>query len=91
MGRLDAAVREHGGVLLITADHGNADDMLQKDGTTPKTSHSLNRVPLHVYAPGTQLALDEAVAAPGLANLASSLLQLMGYAAPDAFERSLFV
>jgi 2,3-bisphosphoglycerate-independent phosphoglycerate mutase len=67
----------------------------------PKTSHTLNPVPLHIFAPGTSLELvsDKAhradkplgrrVAAPGLANLASTILYLMGYNAPDDYEPGL--
>ena len=55
-----------------------------------KTSHSLNRVPFHVFAPGAGLAFDSGIAEHGLANLAASLLQLMGYSAPDGYEPSLF-
>jgi hypothetical protein len=39
-------------------------------------------VPLHIFAPGAKLALDARVAKPGLANLASTVLYLMGYEAP---------
>ncbi len=47
LGRVVAAVRESGGVCVITADHGNADHMLEPDGS-PNTAHSLNPVPLIV-------------------------------------------
>jgi 2,3-bisphosphoglycerate-independent phosphoglycerate mutase len=55
----------------------------------PRTSHSLNRVPFYVFAPGAGLELDAMVEAPGLANLAATVLQLMGYRAPDDFAASL--
>jgi len=63
-----------------------------------KTSHTLNPVPLHILAPGTSLELvssesgksrSAGPAAPGLANLASTILYLMGYDAPDDYEPSL--
>ena len=53
-----------------------------------KTSHSLNRVPFHVYAPGAPLALAE-VPSPGLAHLAATALHLMGWQAPDDYAPSL--
>ena len=49
LGRVVRAVRESGGVCVITADHGNADHMLEPDGS-PNTAHSLNPVPLIVDA-----------------------------------------
>src|SRR5438874_13115213 len=49
-----AAVHESGGACVVTADHGNADDMLAPDGS-PNTAHSLNPVPLVVTTPGVQL------------------------------------
>ena len=55
----------------------------------PKTSHTLNRVPFYVYAPGAQVALSHGVAAPGLANLAATVLQLLGFAAPEGYAPSL--
>jgi 2,3-bisphosphoglycerate-independent phosphoglycerate mutase len=63
LGRLAKAVEEAGGIMLITADHGNSDDMYEHDRKTgavslkedgkarPKTSHSLNPVPCIVYDP----------------------------------------
>ena len=89
VGRLDAAVREHGGVLLITADHGNADDMLQKDGTTPKTSHSLNPVPFILVDPTNAWTLRNDVDTPGLANVAATVLELCGATPPDDYLPSL--
>jgi len=49
LGRVVAAVRGAGGALLVTADHGNADEMLEEDGS-PDTAHSLNPVPFVVVA-----------------------------------------
>ena len=47
LGEVVAAVHESGGVCVVTADHGNADHMLEPDGS-PNTAHSLNPVPLIV-------------------------------------------
>ena len=100
IGRLVPAVRAMKGALIITADHGNADDMLEWDkkakdflrdaqgNPRPKTSHSLNAVPCYIDAPGAPLALADA-SARGIANVAATTLQLLGYEAPAAYEPSL--
>ena len=48
LGEIVAAVEAKGGVALITADHGNAEQMLETDGTSPYTAHTTNPVPLIV-------------------------------------------
>lgn len=78
LGDLVAAVQESGGALLITADHGNADEMLEDDGS-PDTAHSLNPVPVIVTVDG--LALREGGI---LADVAPTLLQLLGIDQPAA-------
>lgn len=89
------------GVLIVTADHGNADEMFDhnKDGSIatdsrgrpkPKTSHTLNQVPLFIYAPGQKgIHLDESVKNPGLGNIAATMMNLLGYQAPADFMPSL--
>jgi 2,3-bisphosphoglycerate-independent phosphoglycerate mutase len=101
LARLLPVIEALKGALVVTADHGNADCMFELDAKTgkpvaaarggfkPKTSHTLNPVPLHVYAPGAKLALDPRVAQPGLANLAATVLQLMGYEAPADYQPGL--
>ena len=84
VGRLDRAIQRHGGVLLITADHGNADDMLQKDGITPRTSHSLNPVPFILVDPSASWRLRD-LTDPGLANVAATVLTLCGVEPPDDY------
>ncbi len=97
LARLLPVIASLQGALIVTADHGNADCMFELDpksgmpvpaargGFKPKTSHTLNPVPFHIFAPGAKLALDARVAKPGLANLASTVLYLMGYEAPADF------
>ena len=75
LGRVVEAVQATGGVLIITADHGNADEMLEDDGS-PDTAHSLNPVPLIVTAEG--LTLHEGV----LADVAPTVLALLGIDQP---------
>ena len=72
LGRLVETVSERGGVCLITADHGNADNMLEPDGS-PNTAHSMNPVPVIVTA-------DDGPLREGgiLADVAPTLLALMG-------------
>ena len=79
LARVVEAVHATGGVCLVTADHGNADHMLEPDGS-PNTAHSLNPVPFVVTAEG--VALD-----PGggvLADVAPTILELLGIAQPAA-------
>jgi 2,3-bisphosphoglycerate-independent phosphoglycerate mutase len=78
LGDVVAAVRETGGALFITADHGNADEMLEEDGS-PDTAHSLNPVPVIVTVAGVELR-DGGV----LADVAPTLLELLGIEQPAA-------
>jgi 2,3-bisphosphoglycerate-independent phosphoglycerate mutase len=73
-----AAVQESGGALIITADHGNADEMLEDDGS-PDTAHSLNPVPLIVTVDGVALR-DGGI----LADVAPTILALLGREQPAA-------
>ena len=101
LGRLLPVIKELGGILLITADHGNADEMyeLDKKGQAKiengkpkaKTSHTLNPVPFIIYDPqfNGEWRLDTTVAKPGLANVAATVLTLLGYVPPADYERSM--
>ena len=73
-----ADVHGSGGACFITADHGNADHMLEPDGS-PNTAHSLNPVPLIVTVPGLNLREGGV-----LADVAPTLLQLLGIEQPEA-------
>jgi 2,3-bisphosphoglycerate-independent phosphoglycerate mutase len=73
LGRVAAAVEVLGGVCVVTADHGNAEQMLEEDGVSPFTAHTLNPVPLVVTIPGAQLA-----AGGSLADLVPTCLGLLG-------------
>jgi 2,3-bisphosphoglycerate-independent phosphoglycerate mutase len=100
LARLLPAVKALGGVVIVTADHGNADEMYELDkkggvkieNNRPKskTSHTLNQVPAIIYDPQFtgEYRLDASVAKPGLANVAATALFLMGYQAPEGYERS---
>jgi 2,3-bisphosphoglycerate-independent phosphoglycerate mutase len=76
MGKVVSAVHEAGGACVITADHGNADNMLEPDGS-PNTAHSLNPVPLIVTIPGVKLRREGI-----LADVAPTVLQLLGVDQP---------
>ncbi|HOX53191.1 MAG TPA: 2,3-bisphosphoglycerate-independent phosphoglycerate mutase, partial [Fibrobacteria bacterium] len=103
LGRLIPAILEKGGVAIVTADHGNADEMyeLDKKGNVKKgpdgspkakTSHTLNPVPcILVSADNPGWKLSGAVAKPGLANIAATVCNLLGYEAPADYEPSLVV
>jgi 2,3-bisphosphoglycerate-independent phosphoglycerate mutase len=73
------AVHESGGSCIITADHGNADHMLEEDGS-PNTAHSLNPVPLIVTVPGRSLHQEGGI----LADVAPTMLELLGIEQPPA-------
>jgi 2,3-bisphosphoglycerate-independent phosphoglycerate mutase len=99
--RIDEQVRKAGGCLVVTADHGNAEDMVErgKDGSPRtddsgqplwKTAHSTNTVPLYVvdYSGRTWQPV-EGIESPGLSNLAATLLTLLDLEAPEDYEPSL--
>jgi len=71
--RVAETVQRLGGVLLITADHGNAEEMLEPDGTSPHTAHTTNPVPLIVTDHEAQLR-----AGGELADLAPTVLAYLG-------------
>ena len=100
LARLLPAVEKAGGILVVSADHGNSDDMYEhaKDGSVkvgadgkPKarTAHSLNPVPAIVWAPGRegQVRLADDVDGLGISSLTATCLNLMGFATPDGYDR----
>jgi 2,3-bisphosphoglycerate-independent phosphoglycerate mutase len=77
LGEVVAAVERQGGVCLVTADHGNAEQMLEADGVSPHTAHTSNPVPLIVT--GEDLSLRDG---GELADLAPTCLELLGVRSP---------
>jgi 2,3-bisphosphoglycerate-independent phosphoglycerate mutase len=77
LGQVVAATRACGGACLVTADHGNAEQMLEADGVSPHTAHTTNPVPL-------VLTLEGAVLRDGgeLSDLAPTVLGLLGVEVP---------
>ncbi len=92
LARLLPAIKKAQGLAIITADHGNADVMwTEKNGVrTPMVSHTLNPVPFVIedYTGGPPLRLAP-VPEAGLANVAATVLQTLGYHAPEDYARSL--
>ena len=92
MEQLIDAIKEKKGILIFTADHGNADEMfVEKEGVRiARTSHSLNPVPFVImdFSDNTEYQLDSNVNG-GLANVAATVFNLLGYHAPDNYEPSL--
>ena len=79
LGEVVAAVHESGGVCIVTADHGNADKMLEPDGS-PHTAHTLNPVPFIVTSPAVKLDAGGGI----LADVAPTILALLGIDQPAA-------
>jgi 2,3-bisphosphoglycerate-independent phosphoglycerate mutase len=77
LGRAVAAVEGSGGVALITADHGNAEQMLAEDGVSPHTAHTTNPVPLIVTADDVELEEHGE-----LSDLVPTALDLLGLTSP---------
>ncbi|MDX6407230.1 MAG: 2,3-bisphosphoglycerate-independent phosphoglycerate mutase [Gaiellaceae bacterium] len=77
LGRIVEAVARKGGVSLITADHGNAEQMLEADGRSPHTAHTTNPVPLIVTDPEVTLE-----ATGQLADLVPTVLGFLGFTQP---------
>lgn len=99
--RIADAVTKAGGVLLITADHGNCDDMYQhdkkgnavtdKNGTIEaKTSHSLNLVPFIIYDPeykcDYKTELNQGL---GISSTAATCIEFLGLVAPEDYDKSI--
>ena len=92
LGRLMKEVRKTKGILVVTADHGNADCMwTEKEGKrTPMVAHTKNPVPFVIkdFSGKSRLALNQ-VDAAGLANVAATLITLLGFDPPPDYEQSL--
>ncbi len=103
LGRLLAGVAEVGGLALVTADHGNADEMWEYDRSTgspkvdpetgeprPRTAHTLNPVPFILVEPGGSRTMSlRQLPDAGLGNVAATILDVLGYEAPEGYLPSL--
>ena len=105
LGRLMKAVEKAGGILIVTADHGNADEMYEIDKKTgkarrgpdghpkAKTAHTLNPVWFIVYDPSgeTSIRIDPEVTDRSLTNIAATCFQLLGFEPPETYDPPLLI
>ncbi len=99
--RIYNSVKAAGGVMLVTADHGNADDMYEhaKDGSVKldkngnpkrKTSHSLNPVPAILFDPEYQGEYDTTLnSGLGISSITGTCMTLLGYFPPADYDKSI--
>ena len=90
LARLVDAVEAAGGIVIFTADHGNADIMFtEKDGArVPNTSHTTNAVPFAIHGAPASVSLAS-VDDAGLTNIAATVINLLGFDAPEDYRASL--
>ena len=91
--RIMEACDKVGATLIVTADHGNADEMYEKrkkdtDPIKPKTSHTLNPVPFIVYG-NDKVVLKEGDF--GLSNIAATIFDLLGLEVPASWNESMLI
>lgn len=103
LARILKVIDKLGGAALITADHGNADEMYEMDKKTKapkvdkngnykaKTSHTLNPVPCIIYDNfnSDKYTVKADDGSFGLSNVAATMVNLMGYEAPDMWDESI--
>jgi 2,3-bisphosphoglycerate-independent phosphoglycerate mutase len=93
VGDLLDVVRELEGIAVVTSDHGNADEMFTRDergNKVIKTSHTLNPVPFAIHDPCYKREYVMAKpAGQGLSHIPATLLNLLGYDKPEAYDPSL--
>jgi 2,3-bisphosphoglycerate-independent phosphoglycerate mutase len=89
VGKIKEAADKYGYTLLVTADHGNADQMTEtkKGKTSVRTAHSLNPVPFIIYDKDCEYPIKDG--SYGLANVAPTIVKLLGLEAPDCWEQSM--
>jgi 2,3-bisphosphoglycerate-independent phosphoglycerate mutase len=104
VGALVSVIDELGGTVIITADHGNCEQMIAVDkktgkpikgaggGFKPMTSHTLNPVPFIIHGPDTDhYEINTKLTDPGLGNVAATILTLLGYKKPDDYLESIII
>jgi 2,3-bisphosphoglycerate-independent phosphoglycerate mutase len=101
--RLLKAVKKAKGIIVVTADHGNSDDMYQRNKKSgeitydeetgkprPKTAHSLNPVPVYIYDPSASVKMRLSEQEDlGISNLAATCLKLLGFEPPQDYTPSI--
>jgi 2,3-bisphosphoglycerate-independent phosphoglycerate mutase len=101
IGRLRKAVEKAGGIMVLSADHGNSDDMFEHDKKTgavlrkedgspkAKTAHSLNPVPCIVYDPECKGEYEPTLKGGlGISSLAATCMELLGFVPPSDYDPS---
>ena len=100
--RLRKAIDNAGGAMILTADHGNSDDMFEhdKNGNVKrdekgeikrKTSHSLNPVPCVIYDPVRGGSLPKELAKGlGISSIAATCAEMLGFEPPESYDPSVF-
>ena len=100
LARILTVIDKLGGAAIITADHGNADEMYEIDkktgepkkgehGFKAKTSHTLNPVPFVIYDNSTDKNYTVKKGAFGLSDVAATAVNFLGYRAPDIWDESI--
>jgi len=101
LGRILEAVKDANGILIISADHGNADDMFEHKKTGDvvvengknkvKTAHSLNPVPAIVLdcAESGKITLNDNIDGLGISSLAATTMELLGFTPPADYDKSI--
>lgn len=100
LGRLIPVIEKLNGVLIITSDHGNADEMFETDKAgnaktdangkiKAKTSHTLNKVPFIIYDKENSEKYSLLDGNFGLSNIAATVVNLLGYEAPEIWDKSM--
>ena len=90
LARLMKVCDEYGVTMLITADHGNADEMLEKNKkgeVQVRTAHSLNPVPFIIYDKDVKYTIKDGEY--GLSNVAPTVVKMFGLKAPDCWQESM--
>ncbi|MEI6971990.1 MAG: 2,3-bisphosphoglycerate-independent phosphoglycerate mutase, partial [bacterium] len=99
LGRIMRAIKASNGIMVVSADHGNADEMFEHDAKTgivkinkqtgermARTAHSLNPVPVYVYDPsGTASLALSCEQGLGISSLAATCISLLGYEPPEDY------
>jgi 2,3-bisphosphoglycerate-independent phosphoglycerate mutase len=103
IGRLIKAIKAANGILIVTADHGNSDDMYECNMKTgeviydektgkpkPRTAHSLNPVFAYIYEPSGKISLRlSEIPDLGISSLAATCLRLLGFEPPEDYTPSI--
>jgi 2,3-bisphosphoglycerate-independent phosphoglycerate mutase len=105
LGRIVKAIKKSGGILFLTADHGNAEEMYEIDKKSGniklneqgqpkgKTAHTLNPVWFIVYDPsgGNSIHFNPEVKVPSLTNIAATCFQTLGLEPPEIYDPPLLI